>query len=427
MVFFQSLTALAALPLLAAAAKIPGGGPAVQSNGKYLIESEGIRANFIPYGASISNLFIKDVQGVERDIVLGFDNATYYSIDKQHPHLGGVPGRYANRIKNATFEIDGVTYHTNANEHGGLNTLHGGADGWDWRNWTVVTHTTDSITFSLVDEDGEQGFPGQVISYVKYTVTPYQWHFSMTAFATTKKTPIMLSSHTYWNLDGFQNPNTPTALNHTLHLPYSGQRIATDGILIPNGTILPNQQYDVNDFWSSPKQIGANFSSPDLLGNCGTGCLGYDTAYIVNRDQNGPYDWHVAPVATLASPFSGIQVDVYSDQQAFQVYSCGGQNGKAPDLCGVCRPSMMLITYPPGTLTIKETQGFFNDSSRPRVTEQYGCIVMEVEDWIDAINQVNKPHYARRILCANADCTIPARVAAEQEADLRPGGSALCS
>ena len=127
---FSKLAAVAALPLLAAAQipSIVGNGSAVLASGKYVVESEGIRANFIPYGASISNLFITDVHGVERDIVLGFDNASYYGIDKQHPHLGGVPGRYANRIKNSTFEIDGVVYHTDPNEHGGLNTLHGGCE-----------------------------------------------------------------------------------------------------------------------------------------------------------------------------------------------------------------------------------------------------------------------------------------------------------
>ncbi|KAK4969862.1 hypothetical protein LTR66_011638 [Elasticomyces elasticus] len=346
---------------------IAGNGSAVMPNGKYQISSEGIRAHFIPYGASISNLFIADVHGVERDIVLGFDNASYYSIDRLHPHLGGVPGRYANRIKNSTFSIDGITYNVLPNEHNNNDTLHGGPNGWDWRNWTVVAHTVDSITFSLVDPDGMEGFPGEVISYVTYTLTPYQWHIRMTALATTKKTPIMLSSHTYWNLDGFQNPATPLALNHSLFLPYSGQRVGCDGILIPNGTILPNQPYSVNDFWSAPKQIGANMSAPEMYGNCGTNCTGYDTCYLVNRAQDGPYDWRAkGPVAQLASPWSGIQVDVYTDQEAFQIYSCGGQNG---------------------TLALKETQGFFNDSSHPRTVQKYGCVVMEVEDWIDAINQ----------------------------------------
>jgi len=252
------------------------------------------------------------------------------------------------------------------NENNNNDTLHGGPDGWDYRNFTVVAHTTDSITFSLVDPDGEQGFPGEVVSYITYTMTPYEWHLKMVALSTTKKTPIMLSSHTYWNLDGFQNNDTALALNHTLYMPYSGQRIGTDGILIPNGTILPNELYSVNDFWSAPKQIGANFSSPDLLGNCGTNCTGYDTCYLVNRAQNGPYDWRTAgPVASLSSNFTGIKVEIFTDQDAFQVYSCGGQNG---------------------TIPLKSTQGLF-DGSRPRVVEQFGCVVMEVEDWIDAINQ----------------------------------------
>lgn len=105
--FSQSVAILAALLPVTALAQnasygstmqsIVGNGSTVMSNGKYQIASEGIRANFIPYGASISNLFITDVHGVERDIVLGFDNASYYTIDRQHPHLGGVPGEHCIR------------------------------------------------------------------------------------------------------------------------------------------------------------------------------------------------------------------------------------------------------------------------------------------------------------------------------------------
>ena len=306
---------------------LAGNGTAVLPNGKYEICSEGIRANFIPYGASLSNLFIKDIRGVERDVVLGFDNATYYSESALHPHLNGVPGRYANRIKNGTFTVDGVTYHTDLNDNHGLDTLHGGSDGWDYRNWTVVAHTTGSITFSLVDPPGKMGFPGEVVAYVTYTVTPYQWHLRMTALAITKKTPIMLSSHTYWNLDGFQNPNTPTALNYSLHMPYAGQRVAIDNIEIPTGDILANKKDGLFDFWSRPKQIRGDISS--TLGACGFNCTGYDTCFPFNREaQLGySYDWRQAPVATLASPWSGIQLDVYTDQHAMQVYSCNNMNG----------------------------------------------------------------------------------------------------
>ncbi|CAK3950881.1 galactose mutarotase [Lecanosticta acicola] len=358
------LAALAILPVFSTA-DIPGNTPQVLPNGKYEIASEGIRAQFIPYAASITNLFIRDVHGVERDVVLGFDNATYYSISRLHPHLNGVPGRYANRIKNSTFAIDGKTYHVDANDNGGRDTLHGGSDGWDYRNWTVTAHTADSITFSLVDPDGKEGFPGEVTACVTYTLTPYQWHLRMKAISTTKKTPIMLSSHDYWNLDGFQNPSTCLALNHSLHMPYARQRIAIDGIAVPTGEILANEKYGLNDFWSAPKQLGANLTDPELLGNCGTNCEGYDNCYLTNREQLGPYDWSAAPVATLASAWSGIQLDIYTDQQALQMYTCNNMNG---------------------TFALKETQGFFNDPSRPRVSEKYGCVVIEVEDWIDGIN-----------------------------------------
>lgn len=170
-------------------------------DGKYELVAPGIRALFVPYGASISNLFINDSAGIERDIVTGFDNASFYGVDKQHNHFGGVPGRYANRIKNSSFVIDGTTYNVTPNEHPtpdhpqGVNQLHGGPNGWDWRNWTVVAHTIDSITFSLTDPDGEMGFPGEVVSYVTYTLADMSWEIRMVAMATTKKTPIMLSSH----------------------------------------------------------------------------------------------------------------------------------------------------------------------------------------------------------------------------------------
>lgn len=343
-------------------------------NGKYWLHGEGITAAFIPYGASISNLMIKDQYGVDRDIIGGYDNASYYSTDPVHPHFGGVPGRYANRIKNSTFEIDGVAYHVVPNENptaeapDGADTVHGGPDGWDWRNFTVESHTSNSITFSIFDPDGKEGFPGDVMAYITYTLGNMTWDFKMVAVSLTKTTPIMLSSHTYWNLDGFANNETNTVLNHSFYLPYSGQRVAVDNILVPTGDIVANQPGSVNDFWSAPKQIGANISSPDLLNNCGLNCTGYDTCYLVNRAPRGPYDWRADGgfVARLQSPWSGIQVDVYTDQEAFQFYSCNSMDG---------------------SMALKTTQGLADNPDFPRTIPQYGCLVMEVEDWIDAINQ----------------------------------------
>ncbi|KAL2160402.1 hypothetical protein VTH06DRAFT_1575 [Thermothelomyces fergusii] len=356
-------------------------GPGPDENGKYWIYGEGIAASFIRYGASISNLIIEDKNGIPRDLVMGFDRASDYVKDKSHPHLGGVPGRYANRIKNSTFEIDGKTYRVTANENptpehpDGLNTLHGGVEGWDWRNFDVVAHTNESITFSIVDPDGKEGFPGEVISYITYTMGKLTWDAKMVAIATTKKTPIMLSSHTYWNLDGFSNDETDTIFNHTFHLPYSGQRVDVDNILIPTGKILPNPKGSVNDFWSAPKQIGDGFNDPEIYGNCGFNCIGYDNCWLVNRP--GAHDWRAdgAYVASLSSAWSGIRLDIYSDQDAFQMYSCNGQDG----------------TFP-----LKSTQGVnrharrHGDNGHPHEPAQtvprYGCVVLEVEDYIDGIN-----------------------------------------
>lgn len=255
--------------------------PAPDEDGKYWISSDYLKAGFVPYGAAISDLIIEDQYGIPRDIVAGWDNASYYSIDEAHPNYGNVPGRYANRIKNSTFEIDGVWYDIEPNDNPteeypeGVNTLHGGPDGWGYRNFTVVSHTDNSITFSIVDPDGKEGFPGEVISYVTYTVTEWDWDITIIALSTTKKTPIMLTNHAYFNLDGFANNETALAHNHTLHLPYSGQRVGVDNILIPTGEILANEKESVNDFWSAPKQLGANITSPDLEDNCGFGCTGY--------------------------------------------------------------------------------------------------------------------------------------------------------
>ncbi|POR32333.1 Diphthamide biosynthesis protein 1 [Tolypocladium paradoxum] len=370
--------------------------PTPDKDGKYWIYGDGLSAAFVPYGASIANLMFKDQYGVERDLVTGFDNASYYSVDKQHPHFGGVPGRYANRIRNSSFEIDGHTYKVKANENptkanpDGLDTLHGGPDGWDWRNFTVVSHSNSSITFSFVDPDGKEGFPGEVVSVITYALAGRDWDISMVAVATTKKTPIMLSSHTYWNLDGFANNQTNTALNHSLHMPYGGQRIGVDNILIPTGEILSNARGSVNDFWSKPRKIGAALDDPALKGNCGFNCTGYDNCYTVNRAALGNFDWRKeGPVATLSSEWSGIQLDVFTDQDAFQVYSCHGQDG---------------------TMALKKTQGVTKSGSGkradkeskdfPRTIPKYGCVVLEVQDYIDGINH---PEWMRKQVFGPSD------------------------
>jgi len=132
--------------------------------------------------------------------------------------------------------------------------------------------------------------------------------------------------------------------------------VGVDSILIPTGDILGNAPKSYNDFWSEPKQLGAESGSPEFVG--------YDTCFINSRPSTP--DWRDAhPVARLSSPWSGIQLEIFTDQDAFQVYTCSGQNG---------------------TIALKSTQGLFDVAERPRVVPQYGCVVLEVQDYIDAIN-----------------------------------------
>ena len=100
----------------------------------------------------------------------------------------------------------------------------------------------------------------------------------------------------------------------------------------------------------------------------------------MNRD--GAYDWRAAPVATLASPWSGIQLDVYTDQEAFQVYGCVAQNGSWP---------------------IKSEGQGSDNPDRSRFVEKYGCVVLEVEDWIDAVNHPEWGRESRHIFGPGGD------------------------
>jgi len=101
--------------------------------------------------------------------------------------------------------------------------------------------------------------------------------------------------------------------------------VATDGILIPTGEILDNEPGQAFDFWSEPKQIGEDLEAPAIDGACGSNCTGYDQCFLFK--DGGPEAWRDESVATLSSPWSGIQIDIFTNQPAMQLYSCNTMNG----------------------------------------------------------------------------------------------------
>lgn len=354
---------------------------------RYTISAPGINASFIPYGARLTNLFVNDKNGIPQDVALGYDDTKQYFNDTSY--FGPIVGRYANRIKNGTFIINGVTSHISENEHDGANTLHGGRVGYDQRNWTIVEANQSTITFSLLDQ-GFEGFPGRVVTYATYTVTAGpQWTSRLVSIPLDEVTPIMLANHVYWNLDAFANPADATILNNTLHMPYAARYIEIDNIEVPNGTI--GTVSDTFLDFTSPKQVGKDINL--AIDACGLGCTGYDNAFILDRPRYSAPESTDITVLTMSSNVTGIQLDIKTNQQSLQIYTCNNQHG---------------------TIPVKQSQQHSTDGSTTYVP-QYGCIVIETQQWIDGINnpqwgqdqyQIYSPDSAPAVVFAQYDFSI---------------------
>ncbi|KAJ7283933.1 galactose mutarotase-like protein [Mycena rebaudengoi] len=318
------------------------------------------KANFLPFGATATNFWVKDKHGKFRDILLGFDDHTLYpSMADGHPYFGSIVGRYANRIRNGTFTIPiskdatgpGEKFFILQNE--GNNTLHGGIVGYDLRPWSIVLKTANSVTFSLVDKDGDQGFPGTVFTTVTYTLEKKAtWKISMHAVA-SELTPIMLSGHHYWNLEAYEE--TQDLVGHHAQFA-SSSFIATDGHLIPTGKLTPVQGTPLD--FRKAKSIGGSINATAEGQFCGTGCVGFDNAWVYDNN-NGK-----KPAFSVWSVNSGIKLDVTTNQPALQIYSCNG----------ILNPAALPIPR-------KASQG-----GPDAVYENHSCIVIEQESLIDAIN-----------------------------------------
>lgn len=339
-------------------------------NQKFTISAPGINASFINYGARLTNLYVNDKNGNPQDVVLGYDAPMQYINDTEtvHTYYGPIVGRYANRIKNGTFAVNGVTSHIPKNENNGTNTLHGGAIGYDQRNWTVVSVNSSSITFSLIDAAYE-GFPGTVITYATYSVSSSpsgpSWTSRLVSIPLDEPTPIMLANHVYWNLDAFSNPSDNTILNHTLHMPYAARFIEIDNIEVPNGSIGTTAGTFLD--FTTPKPIGRDIAQ--AVNACGLGCTGYDNAFILDRPRYSAPEATDVSVLTMSSNVTGIQLDIYTNQQSLQIYTCDN----------------IAKQY---HIPVKQSQQHGGGGSQGSNTTvpQYGCVVIETQQWIDGIN-----------------------------------------
>ncbi|KAK3388687.1 galactose mutarotase-like domain-containing protein [Sordaria brevicollis] len=353
----------------------PGKGIKPGPDGKYTIAAPGIKAQFIPYGATLTNLFVKDKSGKDIDVVLGYDDVDYYPKDPGHPVYNAIPGRYANRIGKGKYTIDGEEYHTELND--GDNTLHSGTNNWSFRFWNVTEHTPTSITFAISDASNSSlGMLGRVDSTVTYSVSKNTWNIKMNAVSPERKTPVLLTQHTYFNLDAYKNPATDKIWDHTLYMPYSARYLEADQGALPTGKILTAAPGSINDFASAAGlALGHARDQPGFSGNCGANgaCEGYNGYWLIEDKPSED-----AVVLSLASPFSGVKADLRTDQPGVVLYSCNWMDGSAQ---------------------LKSTQKLVvNGTTVPRTVGRSSCVAIEAQDYPDGINHPEWGRLDKQIL-----------------------------
>ena len=184
------------------------------------------------YGGRVVSLWMPDNKGSYDDIVLGYENIDRYINNKGERYLGAAVGRYANRIGNAAFTIDGKTYHLYKND--GDNTLHGGEFGVDRVVWDVKSVNDSSIVLHTVLPDGLDGFPGNLDITMTYTLTADN-EFRVDYQATTDAPTVCnISHHSFFNLKGEAGG---TIFDHELMI--NGKMLTViDEHLIPTGNFI---------------------------------------------------------------------------------------------------------------------------------------------------------------------------------------------
>lgn len=168
----------------------------------FTLKSESATAAVTSYGARLVSF-----RPFGTEVNAGYDTLDDYLADGACS--GGTVGRVANRIKDATFAIDGVRYELTKNN--GNHCLHGGAGNFAYKAWEVISHTDSSVTLSHTSPDGEAGFPGEVRVVAEYTLSGTALVIKYTAVS-DKKTAFMMTNHAYFHLGGFDTPITDYTL-----------------------------------------------------------------------------------------------------------------------------------------------------------------------------------------------------------------------
>lgn len=257
------------------------------------------------YGARIVRVEVPDKNGVKDNITTGAE--TLDGIIKGDQFGGSVVGRFANRIANAKFTLDGVVYNLPANNR--PNTLHGGNNGWFSKVWyaeIVNSSKTPAVKFTYTSADMEEGFPGTVKIEVIYSWNDKNEITIDYTAITDKKTVINVTNHAYFNLHGIGKGSIfdhILTINASSFTPFNATKI-------PTGEILPvkDTPFDFTVPHTIGEKIGETFENV-VFG-------GYDHNFVLDKREK--------VAATVYDPESGRIMEVITDQPGLQFYSGSG-------------------------------------------------------------------------------------------------------
>ncbi|MCL2254100.1 MAG: galactose mutarotase [Lachnospiraceae bacterium] len=290
-----------------------------------LTNANGMQADLMDYGAALINLLVPDKNGNVADVVTGYDNLGAYM--GSHPYFGVVVGPNANRIGNAAFTLDGEKYNLSVND--GPNNLHSHDDlGYQRRIWKAEINDS-GVTFTLDDEDGCMGFPGNKRMSVAYSLNDENELKLVYSAVSDKNTIINPTNHTYFNLGGHKE----STINDHLIMINAAQFTPVAEGAIPTGELVPVA--DTPFDFVTAKRIGdkVDFDCKQLKL-----CGGYDHNWVIDG-----YDGTVKEAARLTDPVSGRTMVTLTDLPGIQFYGgnmipahTGKENASYQARCALC-------------------------------------------------------------------------------------------
>lgn len=303
---------------------------------KYLLKNDKCEVELITYGGIITSIKVPDLNGNLIDVALGFNDFDSYL--EGHPYFGAIVGRYANRIDNGSFSIDDNDYSIPINNNG--TSLHGGIKGFDKVNWNVVSYDSinhNFIKLNYLSKHMEEGYPGNLNTYVKYTLTDDNELVVEYQAETDKPTVLNLTQHTYFNLSG---ESSGDILDHNL-LINADSFLPVNEKIIPTGEIksVENTPFDFRKIKKIGKDI--NIENRQLkLGN------GYDHCWVLND-----YNKKSRKIGEVNSNKTKINMEIFSDLPGVQLYTgnfLDGSLNSKKDLKYINRSGFCLETqfYP---------------------------------------------------------------------------------